>query len=125
MPCGFLAGPTVLPHVRSGKLVALAVSGTQRSPVLPEVPTVAEAGFPGYDASFLLVMMAPKGTPAPVVAAMNKAMVDALKSPDVIDKLKATDQTVVADSPAQAAARLAALSKQWAAVVTKIGLSLD
>ncbi|HSI59184.1 MAG TPA: tripartite tricarboxylate transporter substrate binding protein [Ideonella sp.] len=123
--CGFLAGPTVLPHVRSGRLVALAVSGTHRSPVLPEVPTVAEAGFPGYDASFLLVMMAPKGTPANIVAAMNKALVEALKSPDVVEKLKATDQTVVADTPAQAAARLAGLSKQWGAVARKIQLSLD
>lgn len=54
------------------------------------------AGFPGYDASFLLVLMAPRGTPAPIVAAMNQAMVEALKSPEVVEKLKATDQRVVA-----------------------------
>ena len=50
VPCGFLAGPTVLPMVRAGRLVALAVSGAKRSPLLPEVPTVAESGFPGFDA---------------------------------------------------------------------------
>ena len=123
--CGFLAGPTVLPHVRSGRLVALAVSGAKRSPVLPDVPTVAEAGYPGYDAGFMLVLFAPKGTPAPVVSAMHKAMVDALRMPDVVERLKQTDQDVVADRPAEAAATLEATSRQWGAGARKIGLKLD
>lgn len=123
--CGFLAGPTVLPHVRSGRLVALAVSGAQRSPVLPEVPTVAEAGYPGYDATFTLVMFAPGGTPAPIVAAMNKAMGDALRQPDVAEKLKATDQSIVAGTPAQAAALMQAQSRKWDEVVRRIGLRLE
>lgn len=125
VPCGFLAGPTVLPHIRSGRLTALAVSGTQRSPVLPEVPTVAEAGYPGYDASFLLVMLAPKGTPEPLVTAFRNALAEALKSPEVVDKLKATDQSVVAGTPAQAAAQLSTISRKWTPVVKKIGLSLE
>ena len=70
--CGFLAGPTVLPHVRSGRLVALAVSGARRSALLPEVPTVAEAGYPGYDATFSLVLFAPRGTPEPIVRSMPR-----------------------------------------------------
>lgn len=123
--CGFLAGPTVLPHVRSGRLVALAVSGAQRSPVLPEVPTVAEAGYPGYDATFTLVMFAPGGTPAPIVAAMNKAMGDALRQPDVAEKLKATDQSIVAGTPAQVAALMQAQSRKWDEVVRRIGLRLE
>jgi len=61
--CGFLAGPTVLPHIRAGKLVALAVSGAKRSALLPEVPTVAEGGFANFDASFSILMFAPKSTP--------------------------------------------------------------
>lgn len=123
--CGFLAGPTVLPHVRSGRLVALAVSGAQRSPVLPEVPTVAEAGYPGYDASFMLVMFAPRGTPAPLVDAMNKAMADALRQPEVAEKLKATDQNVVAGSPAEAVAQMEAQSRKWGDVARRIGLKLE
>ena len=125
VPCGFLAGPTVLPHIQSGRLVALAVSGIKRSPVLPNVPTVAEAGYPGYDATFLLLLTAPRGTPEPIIAAMHKAMVDALKEPDLVAKLQATDQSVVANTPAQAAAVLATISRQWGEVAKRIGLSLE
>ncbi|MCY7318131.1 MAG: tripartite tricarboxylate transporter substrate binding protein [Ramlibacter sp.] len=123
--CGFLAGPTVLPHVRSGRLLALAVSGAQRSPLLPEVPTVAEAGYPGYDASFMLVMFAPRGTPAGVVATMNKAMGDALRDPAIADKLKATDQSVVAGTAADAVTQMEAQSRKWGEVVRRIGLKLE
>ena len=103
--CGFLAGPTVLPQVRAGKLVALAVSGAKRSPLLPEVPTVAESGFAGFDATFSLVLFAPRGTPAPVVEQMHAAMKAALAQADVIERLKQSDQEVVAASPADTAAR--------------------
>lgn len=125
VPCGLLAGPTVLPHVRAGKLVALAVSGSLRSPTLPEVPTIAEAGVPGYEANFTLVLFAPKGTPDALVQRFRQAFVDALKSPDVAEKLKASDQTVVGSTPAQAAAQLAADSRKWGAVAKRIGLGLD
>lgn len=123
--CGFLAGPTVLPHVRSGRLVALAVSGSRRSPLLPEVPTVAEAGFPGYDATFSLVLYAPKGTPAAIVQAMHSAMSSALKTPDVAEKLGQSDQEVLAASPADSAARLAADSQKWGDVARRINLRLE
>ena len=123
--CGFLAGPTVLPQVRAGKLVALAVSGSRRSPALPEVPTVAEAGYPAYVADFTLVLMAPRGTPEPIVARMRQVMVDALKAPDVSEKLRAGDQIVVANTPAEAAAMLAAEGRKWGEVVRRIQLGLD
>jgi tripartite-type tricarboxylate transporter receptor subunit TctC len=123
--CGFLAGPTVLPMVRAGRLVALAVSGAKRSPLLPEVPTVAESGFPGFDATFSLVLYAPKGTPAPVVDAMHAAMAAALKQPDMVERLRLTDQDVVAASPADSAKRIAADSQTWGAVAKKIGLQAD
>jgi tripartite-type tricarboxylate transporter receptor subunit TctC len=125
VPCGFLAGPTVLPHIRAGRLVALAVSGTRRSPVLPDVPTVAEAGFPDYDATFLLVLSAPRGTPLPIVMRMHDALVEALKSPSVVDTLKLTDQEVVGNSPEQAAAQITAISKKWGAVAKRIDLKLE
>lgn len=123
--CGFLAGPTVLPHIRAGRLVALAVSGAKRSPILPEVPTVAESGYPGFDASFSLVLFTPKSTPAPIVQKMHDALASALKTPEMIEKLAQSDQTVVADSPAEATARLAQDTQRWGEVARRIHLRLE
>lgn len=125
VPCGFLAGPTVLPHVAAGKLVALAVSSATRSPALPDVPTVAEAGIRGYEANFYLVAMAPKGTPEAVVQKFRTALLEALKAPDVIARLKASDQAVVGYDGAKTAAVLAADSKKWGEIARKIQLGLD
>ena len=123
--CGFLAGPTVLPHVRSGKLVALAVSGSRRSSLLPEVPTVAESGYPGFDSTYSLVLFAPRGTPAPVIQTMHAAMSAALKSPDVVEKLRTSDQVVVAESPADTVTRLTQDSNKWGEVARRINLRLE
>ena len=123
--CGFLAGPTVLPQVRAGRLVALAVSGARRSPLLPEVPTVAESGYPGFDASFSLVLFAPRGTPQAVIDTMHAALAAALKQPDVAERLRQSDQEVVAASPTESTARLAADGRIWAAVAKRIGLQPD
>jgi tripartite-type tricarboxylate transporter receptor subunit TctC len=128
VPCGLLAGPTVLPHIRAGKLVPLAVSGATRSPTLPDVPTMAEsgvAGVQGYRADFALAMFAPKGTPEAIVTRFRQAFVDALKSPDVVEKLKASDQVVVGSTPAEAARALAADSQKWGEVARRIKLGLD
>jgi tripartite-type tricarboxylate transporter receptor subunit TctC len=125
VPCGLLAGPTVLPQVRAGKLVALAVSGSRRSPTLPEVPTVAEAGVAGYVADFTLAMWAPRGLPDPIVARMRQAFVDALRTPEAAERLKASDQTLVGNTPAEAAAQLAADNRKWGEVARRIKLGLD
>lgn len=125
VPCGLLAGPTVLPHVRAGKLVALAVSGSRRSPTLPDVPTMAEAGVPGYEANFALVLYAPRGVSEAIVERMRLAFVDALQTPEVVAKLQAGDQAVVGSSSAQAAQVISADSAKWGAVAKRIGLGLD
>lgn len=123
--CGFLAGPTVLPHVRSGRLVALAVSGLKRSPLLPEVPAVAEAGFPGFDATFSLVMMAPKSVPQAIVRRMHEAMSAALNSAELAEKLAQSDQAVAADSPRDTGIRLEQDYQRWGAVARRIKLRLE
>ena len=125
VPCGLLAGPTVLPHVRAGKLVPLAVSGSVRSPTLPDVPTMAEAGVPGYEANFKLVVFAPQGINLAIVERFRQAFVEALSSPDVVEKLKATDQVVLGSTSAEATKVLAADSAKWGEVARRIKLGLD
>ena len=75
--------PSAIQHVRSGKLAPLAVTTAKRSPELPNVPTIAEAGVPGYEATSWFGMFAPAGTPAPVLAKLNAAIVKVLAQPDV------------------------------------------
>ena len=125
VPCGLLAGPTVLPHVRSGKLIALAVSGQTRSPTLPDTPTISEAGVKGYDADFSLVMWAPKQVPDEVVQKFRHALLEGLKLPETSERLKATDQLVIGSTSEEAAARIAKDYAKWGSVTKKIGLSLE
>lgn len=123
--CGFLAGPTVLPHIRSGKLVALAVSGSRRSPVLPEVPSVAESGFPNFDASFSLVLFAPRSTPATLVQKMHETLSAALKTPEMLERLNQTDQSIAASSSEETVTRLAQDALRWGEVAKRINLRLE
>ena len=125
VPCGLLAGPTVLPHIRSGRLIALAVSGQTRSPTLPDTPTISEAGVKGYDADFSLVMWAPKQVPDELVQKFRQALLDGLKLPETAERLKATDQLVIGSTPEEAVARIAKDYAKWGAVTKKIGLSLE
>jgi tripartite-type tricarboxylate transporter receptor subunit TctC len=125
VPCGLLAGPTVLPHVKAGKLVALGVSGGHRSPTLPDVPTMAEAGVKGYEANFTLVLFAMRGTPPAIVERMRLAVVDAMQASDVAERLKASDQMAVGSTTEQAMATLVADSKKWGEVARRIKLGLD
>lgn len=104
---------------------ALAVSYAGRSSLLPDVPTVAEAGYAGFDASFSMVLYAPKGMPRPIVEPMTRALGEALRQPDVMARLRRSDQSVVADTPEASAARLAVDFKTWGAVVRRTGLRAE
>ena len=123
--CGFLATPTVLPHVKAGKLTALAVSTAKRSPLAPEVPAAAEAGAPGFDAPFHLVLFARKGLPDAILTRMNREVVQALEAREVKDRAAAMDVVIVGGSPQDAAKVLKLAANKWAPVVQRIGLKLD
>ena len=123
--CGFLATPTVLPHVKAGKLTALAVSTAKRSPLAPEVPAAAEAGAPGFDAPFYLVLFARKGVPEQVLARMNREVVNALLAPEIRERAAALDIVTLGSSPQEAAQVLKEAAAKWAPVVQRIGLKLD
>jgi tripartite-type tricarboxylate transporter receptor subunit TctC len=94
---GFVPG--LLPHIRSGTLRPLAVGGRHRSPVLPEVPTVAEAGVAGYEASSWIGLLAPAGTPAPIITKLWDAVNAAMREPSVRDVLTRDGSDIVASTP--------------------------
>ena len=117
--------PSAIQHVRSGKLVPIAVTTAKRSPELPNVPTIAEAGVPGYEATSWFGMFAPAGTPAPVVAQLNKALVKVLNQAEVKKKINEQGAETVSETPEQFAAFIRAESVKWAKVVKESGASLD
>ena len=80
--------PSALPHVKAGKLRPIAITSAQRSPLLPDVPTVAESGFPGFDVQSWFSLAAPAGTPQPIIAQLNAALNKALATPDVRQRLQ-------------------------------------
>lgn len=123
--CGFLTTPQVLPHVQSGKLVAMAVSSAKRSTMAPEVPPAAEVGVPGMDATFYQYMMAPARTPEPVIEKMQAAIAQALATDASKDRLAALDMEGIGSTPAEAAAKLKTDGERWAAIVERIGLKVD
>ena len=117
--------PSAIQHVRSGKLVPLAVTTAKRSPELPNVPTIAEAGVPGYEATSWFGMFAPAGTPAPVLAKLNAAIVKVLAQPDVKKKINEQGAEVYSETPEQFTAFIQAESVKWGKVVKESGASLD
>jgi tripartite-type tricarboxylate transporter receptor subunit TctC len=117
--------PALLPHIRSGKLRALAVAGGKRSPALPEVPTVAESGLPGFEAFTWYPVLAPAGTPKPVVAKLNSEIVAILKTPEVHERLTSQGVEPVGSTPAQLAGHLRTELAKWAKAVQVSGARVD
>ncbi len=117
--------PSAIQHVRAGKLHAIAVTTAKRSPELPNVPTIAEAGVPGYEATSWFGLFAPAATPAPIVAKLNKAIVKVLGQADVKQKIADQGGEIVAETPAQFAAFIKAETVKWGKVVKDSGASVD
>lgn len=116
---------TALPHVKAGKLRALAVTGAKRSPVVPDIPTVAESGLPGYSAVGWIGVVAPAGTPQPIIAKLNDAIVKALAAPDVREKLISQAAEPIGSSPQEFAAFMQAETQKWAQAVRDSGAKVD
>lgn len=121
--CGFLATPTVIPHVKAGKLVALAVSAATPSSLAPDVPTLARAlNRPELDMSFRLVLETAAGAPAPVLAAIERAAMEIMKEPGIVERLRNADLVAVGSSSAQAQQELQAEVVRWAPLVKRLNL---
>lgn len=113
--------PSAISHVKAGKLRPLAVTTAQRSPALPDVPTIAEAGVPGYEATSWFGLLAPAKTPAPVVAKLNASILKALADPDVKKKLLEQGAEPAGETPAQFAAFIASETVKWGKIVKQSG----
>jgi tripartite-type tricarboxylate transporter receptor subunit TctC len=117
--------PSAIQHVRNGKLRPIAVTTAKRSPELPDVPTIAEAGVPGYEATSWFGMFAPAGTPAPVVARLNGALVKVLAEPEVKKKLAEQGAEPLSEKPEQFAEFIRKETAKWSKVVKDSGATAD
>jgi tripartite-type tricarboxylate transporter receptor subunit TctC len=117
--------PAAAPHVKSGKLRALAVIAPQRLPALPEVPTVAEAGLPGFEVTTWYGILAPAGTPRPIIARLNTELVKVMHSPEMKERLAGIGTDPVTSSPEEFAAYIKAEIGKWGDVIRKAGLKAD
>jgi tripartite-type tricarboxylate transporter receptor subunit TctC len=121
----FVVPQVVLASLRAGKLRALAITAHERLEILPDVPTMAEAGLPGIEALAWNGIFVPAGTPAAVIAALHQALVRAYKSPDIEAQLRATGSYAAADTPEEFAAFVRAENDKWAKVIRDAGIKAD
>ncbi|NNM74109.1 Bug family tripartite tricarboxylate transporter substrate binding protein [Enterovirga aerilata] len=124
IPMSFTPIPAVHGHVQSGTLKALAVTSLKRSPLMPEVPTVAETGLPGYEAVLHYGLLAPAGTPKPIVEKLNKALRDAISTPEVQKRLAFEGAEPLPSSPEEYALDLAQDLAKWSKVLREAGIKL-
>ena len=113
---------TVLQHVKSGKLVALAIASPKRNPQLPDVPTVSESGLAGFDVTSWYGIVVRAGTPPAVVQKVQRDMAEALQSADVQSRLAALGLEPVGNTPSEFDALIKAETKKWGAIVEKAGI---
>ena len=116
---------SVMPHIKAGKLRPLAVTGAQRSPATPEVPTIAEAGYPGFEASAWYSVMAPAGTSKTVVMRLNGEILRALKIPEVKERLENVGFELVGSSPDECGTYIRNEIVKWAKVVKASGIKAE
>lgn len=119
------AYPTAVPHIKAGKLRLLAVTGAQREPTAPNVPTVAEAGVPGYEFTIWFAMYAPSGTPKPIVTRLNQEVVKALAEPDMREKLARTGVNAGSSTPEELGKHLRAEVEKWAKIIKAAGIPIN
>ncbi|AVS66490.1 LacI family transcriptional regulator [Paracidovorax avenae] len=121
----FATPQTVIPFIKAGKLRALAVSSAKRLPVLPDVPTVGESGYKGFDTSDWKMLVAPAGTPPAVLARWQQEVARALARPDTIATLQAEGSTPMATTPQEAAALIRSEQQRWGEVIRSGNVKLD
>jgi tripartite-type tricarboxylate transporter receptor subunit TctC len=117
--------PSAMPHIQSGKLRAVGITSAQRSPLLPEVPTLAESGYPNFDVQSWFALAAPAGTPKPIIEKLNAALNKALTAPDVRQRLQELGATPEPGSPEKMRDFATAEVKRWREVVKASGAKAE
>ena len=117
--------PSSLPHIRSGKLIALATTGAKRDPALPDLPTVAEAGVPGYESGVWFGLMVPAATPKDVIARLNAAAVQAARAPEFVKRMTDLGYSIIPGSPEQMSAMIRTEIARWTPIVKASGAKVD
>jgi tripartite-type tricarboxylate transporter receptor subunit TctC len=117
--------PEALPHIRAKKLKALGITATKRNASAPEIPTMAEAGLPGYEFTTWQILAAPKATPASIVTILNEKVRAALKTPDAVKRWQDRGLDVIASTPEEMTAHLNREIKKWRAVFKEQGIKAE
>jgi tripartite-type tricarboxylate transporter receptor subunit TctC len=117
--------PSSLPHIKSGKLIALATTGKKRDPALPDLPTMQEAGVPGYESGVWFGLMVPAGTPKDVIARLNAAAVQGTKSPDFQKRMHDLGYNIIPGTPEDMAKMIQEELKRWEPIVKASGAKVD
>lgn len=121
----FSSALAMLPHIKAGKLRPLAVTGSKRSAALPSLPTVAEAGLPGYEASTWYGVLAPARTPRPIVIRLSSEVSKALAAPDVKTRLDDEGLDIIGNTPDEFGAYIQSEIVKWGKVIKAAGIKLD
>jgi tripartite-type tricarboxylate transporter receptor subunit TctC len=116
---------TALPHLRSGRLKGLAIGTARRSPLLPDMPTVSEAGVPGYEANNWNGIVVPRATPRAAIDALHGAIVAVLHERATAARVAAAGMEPIADTPAQFAGYLASEGEKWRKLVKSAGIRAE
>jgi tripartite-type tricarboxylate transporter receptor subunit TctC len=117
--------PSALPHIKAGKLRALAVTGAKRDPLLPEVPTVAEAGVPGYESGVWFGLAVPAATPKEEIARLNEAALKGTKSPEFVKRMTELGYSIIGSTPEQMAEMNKLETARWGPIVKASGAKVD
>lgn len=113
------------PLIEAGKVRALAVSSSRRSLAMPDIPTIAELGYPGFDSATVYALFAPAGTPANIIAKLNRAINDMLKQPDLHERFVKLGLDGVGGTPEEMARHVKAESDKWRDVIARTGIKLE